>query len=1560
MPKHPSHGYPDPFLIGLNEDAPDKFTDEVLDLVNNPGDLVQDRPTRPETITEALPPLSKLISNARRRLKRTWVPKDEIRKELPDHVTDEDFERYWQERKQGNRYHRAYEFGQNGEQEIVAVGRRRGHGAPRNLPPKDARNVDDLMREFADDDDLNVDEAAFHHPSMQGFLAGFEREVNDDAFIHPDNLRPESTSSRAALMRDGGMVMNEALGSYDSYFEENPVVIGSTPVDRKSALDDPDYDEDRPPVQGMPPIPTRKAQANDDPFVTDVRKGLPNSTKPTFASFDALLSAYQLSPNDTVFHATLDKGKWAVKPGEFEIGLVKDNRVDWFAYVPNKKGWDHGAVGILPMSVDKAKSSPNIKQIKARDVERLAKKNLREDLMDGLGESIDEAFKYNSKFTSYLNDQTGELIGIGGRKEAWYIYYRKKFGEKNEPAHNEPFWKLKTAKQALKMVFDDVKSVSGNKKDRIKKKIKDLQTRIHASGDIVPKDSLRESRLDEAGGQFAKELKRVLSKMKSAGYGDAWNFFNRNYLDPYHKATQPSWLSLHDLLALRDYASRVEQAGGKLDAKWEKEITDFLQYMVKELKAKKLLREDRLLHEGRHYGANEWPAFFASFEGESMGYPKRDNPSQDGVTSKLKQAARAFTQEVEKASEEYFGKNQDELADGASETDFMGAEWVSDVLLTLEGHGAGIWDGDWDHLFQNGNKGVEKMQRFLMKRLSKAHDKIIDTIHDSAYETMGGKELDKNQSAAEKWVNRDLKKAVPPGTQVRSSPDGESCWVTLKFKNKTEAEGFTADLDDLLQNTPDAVKSWDIHPLRNIELNISLKLIDEGKLSEENEKPTVDDLMRKVPRGVSPKVKKALKILLGHRIYPNKKDKSYNRTNMAKIVYKEANLNLTDEEWIEFENEYVRATNGLPGSWFPAGKVRENANEGHVDEGKLHEALSLKKAWLSFDVRDYETKEKVKKKLIAAGFKSSQDFNVWSNPKDDFYTFRFIGKARHNELQKLADELKKSNTATHMRTSPLSEDKLHEDRIDEGFRQGTVTHFEALAKKLLEPEGVKVEFTAKGKKSAIRITVPKGKDAYDWWVEGGLPQEKMYAFQRLMGQFNVDYPRNWPNGSSFIVESLSEDDKDKLFDALIDRLGFDMKTVGGKMVGSHKKTPKLKIEEMSSGSFHLFVDTKKNGDPVVNGTYAQILEKIPQAIKKLSGALREGVNEGPGAGVNFAFKRPTKFRGDTPDFDGYLRVDPKTLRITGKVKVESLTMESYYDAETAKDAGFIDNVTFHGSAKTEVKKELQSMEERFGKIENMDFTIISVENRMYSAGFTRSKLAKHLDVTGEGQLDITYTDGGNDSLTDVMIDGVFNPSRECHSAYENLDAVEEGKAPCDAFEAAEDAPLIESILDAMCQTYLGGTLNEVQGRKLTKKRDWLGWKEAHKNLAELKKKLEKETEDEAVRQAVRQFDMPEGVWGSGTIIARKMDPLLDRVIKAAAQGRWDKEKRSILGILDDLLKRAKKFAERPELVKMEESVLSERRRHLEEATGGEETAQARELKKRLVGKRKSILDYLDE
>lgn len=1429
MPKHPFNAYPDPFLMRLNEDAPEEFIDEVVDLMDNPGDLVQDRPTQPETVTESLPSLSKMIDSARRRLKRTWVPKAEIRKELPDHVTDEDFEKYWEERKQGNRYHRAYEFAHNGEQEIVAVGRRRGYGVERGAPAKDTRNVDDMLREFSDDDDLNIGEAAFHHPSMQSFLAGFEREVNDDLFTHPDDLLPESTASRAALLNDGGLSYNlldesqdrpqlapgkswgndlkigdleigddvttvpsrrpqdagmapqrgvrgkltkiartnatldtgyvddlsvkkaDLIGGYvmrgnkihkitedadDRYFEENPVVIGATPISRKSALDNPDDDPETAPILGTPPTYTGKQQATDDPFVTDVRKG-------------------DLLP---MFPDKKTKGAWTIH------------------YV-------HLASG-----------KPEAKTFEVQGTKTEVEKVLREKFVrDRHIQQVE------------VEDPTGET-------------------------------------KPVKLAFPH---------------------------------RLREDTIEEAKAPLAPNAaKTILTKVAAdyQRYNPSFELLGKPDADPYGKPQIEALLDddtngrrLILVLKLKpDHVEAVVATGGEGDVldkggvvvwkqKYSADQVD--QHAIKNdmVKASNFkvkwptLRESRLLREGRNYKAHEWPAFFASMEGESMGYPYWRDPNDDGVTAQLKQAARAFAEEVKKATKEFFRKNKTALADGASEAKFDNDEWVSDVLLTLEGHGAGIWDGDWDHLFADGNEGVKKMQDFLEPKLTRAHGKIMDAIRDSAYETMGGDETDRLR---EDRLTESFGNVEPPAMS-------EEDWDSLDPKAQRAWKGYSVNMTYQVV-TPESAEEGDF--------------ADSGFEFKDRKYKYLEELVDGVH----------------------------------------------DKSWIEWSSSHPQ-----PGDWI-------------TSEGE-------------------------------------PNYRDGSNTSYGLHIKRVDGKPLTKaEMQFLNDKLRLGG-------------HLREDQLDEDLDMSD------------------------GDKKVLKAFLDKKSGSSKRFDSDGTTLDGLW-----MGGRDIAH---WEGGKIHFREGVPT--------------GRSEQTV-------------IRFLMKNGAKFDFAPDIQK--------IYATWFPK----------RLREGLDEGPGAGVNFAFTRPTKFRGDKPDFDGDIRVDPKTFKITGKVKVQNLTMESYYDAQTARDAGTIGTIGFRNG---EAEKELRAMQERFGKIKSMSLTIDTVENRMYSAGFIRAKLANYFDVQGDGTVEITYADGGGDTLN-VYFNAVFNPSKECHKAYENLDAIEEGKLPPDVFEerkisswlvffkggllpsgnapirpedkrkwreqladeleklgvkilrvrdnnnsiniypndvikdeddiraitakvkkpspwevtkivksypanedrpprdvfeVAEAAPLVEGVLDAMCRTYLGFPLNEVQGKQPPKRtRDWLGWDEAQKNIEELKKKLESETEDEAVRQAIRKFDLPEGVWGSGTVVSTKMDPLLDRVLKAVSQKRWDKEKRSVLETLDGLLERVKKFAEQPELVKMEESALTDRRRRLEEAVGSTETARTHELRERLVRGRKSILDYLDE
>ncbi len=119
--------------------------------------------------------LRKTIDFLRRRKKRQWVTKKEIRQHLRDRIPDdEEFESFWkgaQDAATGGRY---YEFGKRGEDEVVTVGRRR-FGAP---DPKSGEEFlpGKLVPSGDGGKDENLADVMLAHPALgRTFVEGIER-----------------------------------------------------------------------------------------------------------------------------------------------------------------------------------------------------------------------------------------------------------------------------------------------------------------------------------------------------------------------------------------------------------------------------------------------------------------------------------------------------------------------------------------------------------------------------------------------------------------------------------------------------------------------------------------------------------------------------------------------------------------------------------------------------------------------------------------------------------------------------------------------------------------------------------------------------------------------------------------------------------------------------------------------------------------------------------------------------------------------------------------------------------------------------------------------------------------------------------------------------------------------------------------------------------------------------------------------------------------------------------------------------------------------------------------
>ena len=117
-----------------------------------------------------------------------------------------------------------------------------------------------------------------------------------------------------------------------------------------------------------------------------------------------------------------------------------------------------------------------------------------------------------------------------------------------------------------------------------------------------------------------------------------------------------------------------------------------------------------------------------------------DNTHQAEATSEVKALAKKFERDLEKTMEAWHKKNPGALVDGTDVDDLLddGAAYL--VLMTLRGEGAGVWDGDWDHYFTDGDRGIKTLERFMGPKLSQYADdsgtgSLNDAFEAAAYET---------------------------------------------------------------------------------------------------------------------------------------------------------------------------------------------------------------------------------------------------------------------------------------------------------------------------------------------------------------------------------------------------------------------------------------------------------------------------------------------------------------------------------------------------------------------------------------------------------------------------------------------------------------------------------------------------------------------------------------------------------------------------------------------------------------------------------------------------------
>jgi len=114
----------------------------------------------------------------------------------------------------------------------------------------------------------------------------------------------------------------------------------------------------------------------------------------------------------------------------------------------------------------------------------------------------------------------------------------------------------------------------------------------------------------------------------------------------------------------------------------------------------------------------------------------------------LREAAK-FEDELENALYEWWKRNPQRIGttpDGEyyEPDDVMYAEAPYLVFMTLEGHGVGIWSGDWDHFFRNPRQDIPNLQQFLKRKLqhhtSEVRGGLKYALVEAAFETTGENE----------------------------------------------------------------------------------------------------------------------------------------------------------------------------------------------------------------------------------------------------------------------------------------------------------------------------------------------------------------------------------------------------------------------------------------------------------------------------------------------------------------------------------------------------------------------------------------------------------------------------------------------------------------------------------------------------------------------------------------------------------------------------------------------------------------------------------------------------
>jgi hypothetical protein len=162
-------------------------------------------------------------------------------------------------------------------------------------------------------------------------------------------------------------------------------------------------------------------------------------------------------------------------------------------------------------------------------------------------------------------------------------------------------------------------------------------------------------------------------------------------------------------------------------------------------------------------------------------------PKKAKATPEVMKEAKKFEADLERALKEWVKKNP--LAVGYDVKDIIKADSAYLVLMSLNGSGRTILDGDWDEFFNN-DAELKLLDKHLERKLGKYADctgggSLNMAFDNAAYDTCGGEEMDEADAAAP--ATRVIKPTklggpnappfdfLPPDAGTSYSDDDEEC-----------------------------------------------------------------------------------------------------------------------------------------------------------------------------------------------------------------------------------------------------------------------------------------------------------------------------------------------------------------------------------------------------------------------------------------------------------------------------------------------------------------------------------------------------------------------------------------------------------------------------------------------------------------------------------------------------------------------------------------------------------------------------------------------------------------